>query len=525
MDLSLLPRLSMMERTILQASNAKDLFMERFRRMIEQKRTESLRLSASSAQALLPESPLTPSGTNRALPRDTHEFESKIVYNSISVPVKVPTARFPENVGDFSLIKLIQTFSTPHSSSPQAFTPHPHLTTGGTLTHPIVVLINALLTQKRIVFVGYKMASGEVAEAVLAACALASGGVLRGFTRHAFPYTDLTKIDDLLKVPGFIAGVTNPHFANKPEWWDLLCDLPTGRMTISQRIEAPQMTESLNAWLVASPPPQPQSAGQDHTGDATFMESVLRAIQNRAGENTIRALWRDYILKFARIAAVFEEMVYGSSALYIGAEEVDSGAHGVRGHGFVWADEATRHRELAGNVHRIEGWRNTRSYYSLIQDLEIMYKARPITSIDLHHQHDRLRTQKMTSEASAAVYMALEEVVRTDAEICQLLTVMPESHGGLFYVALGLLHPIKEVRWTTVRLLSKIRRHEAGKHFWEGLGRFQKLAYERVAKEMERSKMEEMAERNGRREREDGEMGDEMSRSAMALESIKFHDG
>jgi hypothetical protein len=81
------------------------------------------------------------------------------------------------------------------------------------------------------------------------------------------------------------------------------------------------------------------------------------------------------------------------------------------------------------------------------------------------------------------------------------------------------------VRWTTVTFLSRIGRHEVGKHFWEGLGRFQKLAYERVAKEMERSKMEEMAERNGRREREDGEMGDEMSRSAMALESIKLHGG
>ena len=32
---------------------------------------------------------------------------------------------------------------------------------------------------------------------------LLRAGILKGFTRHAFPYTDLTKIDDLLKVPGF----------------------------------------------------------------------------------------------------------------------------------------------------------------------------------------------------------------------------------------------------------------------------------------------------------------------------------
>jgi hypothetical protein len=37
--------------------------------------------------------------------------------------------------------------------------------------------------------------------------------------------------------------------------------------------------------------------------------------------NVIRAKWRDYIIKFTRIAAAFEESVYGASALYIGGEK------------------------------------------------------------------------------------------------------------------------------------------------------------------------------------------------------------
>ena len=57
-----------------------------------------------------------------------------------------------------------------------------------------------MLTQKRVVFLGHGKTAGEVADHVLAACALASGGKLKGFTRHAFPYTDLTKIDELLLV-------------------------------------------------------------------------------------------------------------------------------------------------------------------------------------------------------------------------------------------------------------------------------------------------------------------------------------
>ena len=183
------------------------MFTEKFEQMISQRLVDD-----ASANRLDPPGSPGRSEPKYTVPRDTHGFESKIVYNGIPIPVKIPTALFPETVGDFSLIKLVQIFGNPHMSQPQPFALHPHLTTSGAYTHPIVVLINAMLTQKRVIFLGQNRPSGEVAEAVLAACALASGGVLRGFTRHAFPYTDLTKIDELLKVPGFIAGVTIPPF-------------------------------------------------------------------------------------------------------------------------------------------------------------------------------------------------------------------------------------------------------------------------------------------------------------------------
>jgi len=508
MDLSLLPRLSILERTILQASSAKNLFLEKFQYMFEQRKADSLRLSAGSVTKPPPDSPLTPSG---GLPRDTHDFESKILYSGILVPVKIPTAKFPETVGDFSLIKLISAFAVPHAQDPRPFSPiHPHLTTNGPNTHPIIVLINALLTQKRIIFVGHKTGAGEVAEAVLAACALASGGVLRGFTRHAFPYTELTKIDDLLKVPGFIAGVTNPTFANKPEWWDLLCDLSDGRMRISNHIRTAELTPTLSAW-VATNPPQPQSLPhshtQDSTGDAAFMEAVMRNINARVGESRIRAMWREWILRFTRQAAAFEELVYGSSSLSVSSSDltdksgIENDPHGLRGHGYVWPDDAARTRDLASSVHRIEGWRNTRSYFSLLGDTGHAMRSRPISGIDLQHQHDRLRTQKLSPETAGAIYLAFERVVQSSRDVSQLLTVTSEAHGGLFYISMGLLHGQREVRHATVRLLDRIAGHEAGRLFWEGLGRFMKLAFERVVRDMETV----MAEDGGRDGNGEGE--------------------
>ncbi|KAK4216676.1 putative spindle pole body interacting protein [Rhypophila decipiens] len=533
MDLSLMPKLSLLERHLLLQTQNKDLFVEKFEQMIQRRIAEDRGEDVADQPFDASREPPKPLGIYRsgtkahiegsqaayAVPRDTHEFESKVMYKGIPIPIKVPVAIMPETVGDFSLIKLIQNFSDGHSKSPQySFPIHPHLTTNGPNTHPIIVLVNALLTQKRVIFLGHNMSAGEVAEAVLAACALASGGILRGFTRHAFPYTDLTKIDDLLNVPGFIAGVTNPTFENHPEWWDLLCDLPSGKMKISSRIEAAPITEGIvyfqqqnpaYAHLVTTSSSSEKSssssnlANADLTGDAAFMADIMRSIATRAGERVIRAKWRDWVDKFTRVAAAFEESVYGASALYVGSDDLDAataaaaGAAGGGGHGYVWCDEVSKVKELAGNVTRIEGWRNTRSYYSFIQDIAQLYTIRPLKGLDLHHMHDRLRTQRLSPMQSKEIYFAFSKYVHSYDEICLLLSVAPESHAGLFYIALGLFHKEREVRIRTADLLERISEHEAGQHWWRAMSRFEKLAFMRIRKEAEADMRRALAEGPG----------------------------
>ncbi|KAK3075976.1 hypothetical protein LTR53_000153 [Teratosphaeriaceae sp. CCFEE 6253] len=587
MDLSLMPRLTTYERFILQSSDAQDLFIEKFEAIIAQ------RMASATTSSLSQPSPTMPqhARTRYGLPKNTHVFETVVPYANVPVPVKIPTAVSPETVGDFSLNTLITTFSRPHATTPQPFTPtHPHLTTSGPLTHPIIVLLNALLTQKRIVFLGHNLPSSEVADAVLAACALASGGLLRGFTRHAFPYTDLTKIDDLLKVPGFIAGVTNPAFALKTEWWDLLCDLPTGRMRISPRVEAVQLTEgvrffqqphpggpgatstvhhsapmgtgqagisviaaagaSLSAGLSGSVTASALlggSTGGDATGDGAFMQGVLRAIEERHGEDAVRRKFRRWVLKFTRVAAAFEEVVYGASMLVVapltptpspsvkqqangdGDSAGDSGAlptplpPEVTGHGYVWPSAQAKMTELAANATRIEGWRTTRSYYNCVQDMASFYVRRPVRGLDLQHCHDKLAKLRLGVEQSGNVYRAICAAVWEDAEIDQLLAVVvngvwddyaasrpgaggPGAGGsggsgggqgqGLFYLALGLFHPSLGVREDVAALLGRVREHEAGRHFWARVGRFVQRAWEKVLMGRE-ARLAEMGEGEG----------------------------
>ncbi|CAO3596017.1 unnamed protein product [Absidia cylindrospora] len=181
-----------------------------------------------------------------SLGKDRHFYETKIDYDGIKLPIRVPLTVNAEEVGDFSLIKLINTFSPPPSNAGSPNPHHPHLDSNGAFTHPIMLLLNALLTQKRVIFLGYGHPSGEVANYVLAACALGSGcgTVLRGFTERAFPYTNLTSVDDLLKCPGFIAGVTNPTYEEHTAWWDVLCNIDTGKITVSKDIQVAPLVEN-----------------------------------------------------------------------------------------------------------------------------------------------------------------------------------------------------------------------------------------------------------------------------------------
>jgi hypothetical protein len=100
-----------------------------------------------------------------------------------------------------------------------------------------------------VIFLGYGVPSAHVCNYVLAACAMASAGgsVLRGFVSRCFPYVSLVGIEPLLKMyvlysanvshsKGFIAGVTNPVFEEQSSWWDVLCDINTGKITISNRL-------------------------------------------------------------------------------------------------------------------------------------------------------------------------------------------------------------------------------------------------------------------------------------------------
>ena len=108
MDLSLMPKLSLLERHLLLASENKDLFVEKFARMIEMRIAEDKNEQVTPLDASRSPPPksrgISRAGTKAhleaasgySIPRDTHEFESKVLYKGIPIPIKVPVAVTPE---------------------------------------------------------------------------------------------------------------------------------------------------------------------------------------------------------------------------------------------------------------------------------------------------------------------------------------------------------------------------------------------------------------------------------------------
>jgi hypothetical protein len=101
----------------------------------------------------------------------------------------------------------------------------------------------------------------------------------------------------------------------------------------------------------------------------------LAAIQAHYGEASIRAKFEDYMQRFVRLAALYEEETYHSTKIGTMGSKIPDPL-GIHGQSLVFTDETARQRELAYNTNRIEGWRQTISYryYQRVSELEFVSK-------------------------------------------------------------------------------------------------------------------------------------------------------
>ncbi|GLB37694.1 putative docking domain of Afi1 for Arf3 in vesicle trafficking [Lyophyllum shimeji] len=440
------------------------------------------------------------------LVKDTHFYHTTVAYKDHQLPIKMPLSTFPEEVGDYSLITLIKEFSSHQLvSGPQ----HPHLHTNGPQTHPIIILFNALVTGKRIIFLGHKRPAGEVSSFVLSACALGSGCgvVLRGFIERAFPYANLNNRDEWESVPAYIAGVTNPIF-EASRAWDLLLVIGAGTVTVAKDIHQTYPvtpTPSLGAPLItrSGTLKAESSIGSEEDGrtstqggrpadyskaennaDKLFIEDLRSAIDDHFGESLVRMRFTEYVMRFVRLASRYEEEVTGSTKIGFPSSSFTEvpGRPPQLGSGIAFNDEATCFKELTANAQRIEAWRKTNSYQYCVADFAKFQANAAIRGFDVMHQIFRLRHARTMSDAEALLIMrTLADNVKTYEQVVELLAYLIPHGGGLLHLGFGLFHQKEAVREATVDLLNQLRAYPVGVLFLQSLNHFQRYAYVRQA--------------------------------------------
>ncbi|EGO29734.1 hypothetical protein SERLADRAFT_365750 [Serpula lacrymans var. lacrymans S7.9] len=445
--------------------------------------------------------------------KDTHFYQTTIVYKGHQLPIKIPLSTFPEEVGDVSyILKPMTTHGV--VSGPL----HPHLHTNGSLTHPIIILFNALVTGKRVLFLGHNIPAGQVASYVLSACALGSGcgAILRGFIERAFPYAGLAGGEEWESTPAYIAGVTNPIFESSGSW-DLLMDIGTGRVVVSKDIltsfpptttppaiiplvtrsgtikaESSVGSEDDIARIATRDGKEAQKADYSAKGDSLdniFIEDVISAITYHFGEKLVRMRFTEYIARFVRLAARYEEIALGSTQVSYTCTPFKDGHLGS---GIFFPDEASGNKELVSNAARIEGWRRTQSYQYCVADFRKSQSTNAIQGFDLLHQMFRLRQAKSIADAEVELIVrTISENMRSYDQVVELLAYAPPHTGGLQPLSFCLFHQQESIRDTTVDILDMLRRYPVGVIFLQALNHFQRYAYVRQAHAREARIMKE----------------------------------
>lgn len=458
----------------------------------------------------------------RKLPhRDTHIYETTINYANIPIPVKIPVSAFAEEVGDYSLSVLIKYFS---SGNTQVIGPmHPHLHTNGSQTHPVMIIFNAIITHKRVIFMGHGKTAASISNFVLAACALASGSgcFLRGFIERAFPYMHLSAQEMLeaLGPSGYIAGVLNPIFESLPVW-DVLCNVVTNTITIHKDIAAPAPAPSLFPVPPTMNPLQSRTnvrtdgsyddefgrvSGATQGGatqraditvrpdsyDVLFMEDIQASIANHISEAGLRARFAEYVYRFLQLASRYEEDTQRMTCVGYPCSQYtynNRTGQGSLGSGLRFSEEVAGLREVSINAARIEGWRKSPSYEYWVQDFQNLQETNPIQGFDLEHQILRLRNGKSVPDGEVALILkTLCENVRSYDQVVELLSHCQPQHGGLQPIAIGLFHQQEYIRDMTVGLLNVIRDYTVGFQFLQSLNQFLRYSYIRQVYERQPS--------------------------------------
>ncbi|KAJ6229744.1 arf3-interacting protein [Anaeramoeba flamelloides] len=347
---------------------------------------------------------------NRTLTQLPQVYTTELAVDNIQIPIRIPLNMLEDEMLNLSLISLVNDFQ-----------------------ESIMVLFNAILMNKRIIFVGYELSAGFVCETVLSSILMVCPP-LRGVIRRTFPYANLPTIGLFENVPGYIVGTTNPLFATKNRYWDVLCDV---------KKKAIQINPDLLSEMQNTP---------YHEYDQNFIKSVMYSITNLSSENEIRFMFQEYATHVLLMTSQDEAFI----------------------------NKNTQQLETSANQSRIGLLKNTDNFKTFLQDREIRKSLLNIKGMDTSLLTRQLYIKKDFGHNE--LFKIFEQFllnINTEEQCLEFLSYFPESKGGLYPIAVNLFHSSEFVRLGVAAVLKRLDSIKTGSGLITGLNMFLLLAYER----------------------------------------------
>lgn len=535
-DVLTVPMLSNTEKAIVRGGNMSVLFpddnglgpMKSNTRVLGKKNPARSRISSTQStisrevvgqDARLPFEPkLVCDGASRVT------WEGRVDIDSMSVPIRIPVDAYSQELYDFSVTSLVETFHKPPSKSHEP--------------SQVMIILHGILSQRRIVFLGHQTPAGEIAKYVLAASSLVAP-YLRTVVDRLFPYTCLTLLDKLLSFPGFIAGVANPAFQSHDAWWDILCDIPSGKVILSPRLAA----QSAYGWNTESSGPLFGDTDKDVKEreliayDNEFMAIVADKCKTKPPDAAIRAMFSAYIKKFLDVACLYEydrvnSPTFSSTPMTsIGSKNEGNSTTDnsiwwphhdkVPGPRAVRVDPSIKAKEFAIFARRFNAWRGTATFEAYLDDwntslmkrlsqqylqkgqvelsktwpwtrklldsasLTASYWSPWVDDTDSHVLIQKLReSERLDVGDLNFIYESLLRNVADEECLQELMKMLPAGGDGVKPLCAGFFHHSAAVRAKATNLIQAIKVHKYGLNHVNRLNPFLLVTHQRLLNEV-----------------------------------------
>jgi hypothetical protein len=320
----------------------------------------------------------------------------------------------------------------------------------------VMIIFTGILLEKRILFVGSKdIPAGDVCGMVLAACSLLSPPFPLVPAR-TFPYANLTDLS-FLEVNGYIAGVTNPMFASKPDWWDILCDIETGEVIDAQMYNERQKPQS-KAKKIYSNIRGSIDKGKSKKGllptlkismDSKFIARVISGVEAHMSELWLREQFNFHCNRLYDIAS--------SKAEYFDVNQKKSA--------------------LMENRQRVMIWKTT-SMYKQHQHRVVKTPGNEV-GVDIRQHIRKLTTlSQMEQKDLLRAFDEILRVLKTDEDCKQFLYFL----GDLDPIAVLLLYNSSQIQDRAFALLLKLEAFTFTKPAFDAMNSFLKSTLQRQRK-------------------------------------------